>query len=321
MAYITEAGDYARLLIDASQDMIISVDITLRIVEFNPAAERTFGYTKEEVLGKPIDILYANPDEAWSVRIDTFQFGANREVRNRRKCGEVFISSLRSERICNAEGEIIGSMGISREITAQKMIEKELEDQSRLLVALNSELKAANEKLHRMATTDELTDLPNRRAMIEHLSQCWARAEREGSLLSCAILDVDRFKSINDTHGHDVGDHVLREVAAMLRQLTRRDETIGRIGGEEFLLVFNCASIEAGARCAERIRSTASKTECDAPDGALRVTLSAGLAVMTERLPSIDTLLKRADEALYVAKNAGRDRLEVAPNPTADSGV
>ncbi len=311
-AYLKDAHDYAQMLINASLDMIISVDITLRIVEFNPAAERSFGYIREEMIGKPVDILYAKPDDAWPIRIDTFRHAANTEVSNRRKNGEVFVSSLRSVRLCNQDGETIGVMGISREITVEKMIEQELHEKSMALAALNDELEDANKKLHYLATTDELTALPNRRAMMDHLNRCWAQASREDTAVTCAIFDIDKFKSINDTHGHDIGDKVLRQVADVLKRVTRTNELIGRIGGEEFLLVLTGATSEDAENATERIRKSIAGTIVTAPNFDIRVTMSAGLAIVNRRIDSVDELIKLADTALYAAKKNGRDRLECA---------
>ena len=312
-AYINDAHDYAQMLINASLDMIISVDITLRIVEFNPAAERTFGYTRDEVIGKPVDLLYAKPDDAWPIRIETFRNATNTEVYNRRKNGEVFISSLRSVRLSNHEGETIGVMGISREITAEKIIEQELREKSLALVHLNSELEAANERLHYLATTDELTGLPNRRAMMDHLNRSWAQANRSESHVTCAIFDVDKFKSINDSHGHDVGDDVLRKVAARMKNVTRANEVIGRIGGEEFLLVLTGATPNEARQATERIRTSIASSSILAHDKSIDVTMSAGLAIVNQKIASVDEMIKLADTALYSAKENGRNRLECAP--------
>lgn len=141
--YLDSAGDYARMLIDSSLDAIISVDMTLRIVEFNAAAERSFGYTKAEVLGKSIEMLYAEPAEGWRVRVKTHDRGYTGEVRNRRKNGEVFTSLVRSIKLCNADGEVIGVMGISRDITQQRTLEEQNKQYMLALSMSNRELEQA----------------------------------------------------------------------------------------------------------------------------------------------------------------------------------
>jgi len=118
--------DYAQLLVDSSLDMIISVDLLLRIVEFNPAAEIAFGYKRDEVVGQSVEMLYADPNEAWRIRTSSLDEGFSGEVRNRRKNGEVFYSYLRSVGLRNESGEIIGAMGFSRDITVEKKCLAEL---------------------------------------------------------------------------------------------------------------------------------------------------------------------------------------------------
>ncbi|GJM26093.1 MAG: hypothetical protein DHS20C16_25080 [Phycisphaerae bacterium] len=311
-AYIHDARDYAQLLIDASVDMIISTDITLRIIEFNPAAEKSFGYTRDEVIGESVDILYAEPGDAWPIRIDTFRNTANTEVLNRRKNGEVFVASLRSVRLCNHEGETIGVMGISREITAERMIEQELHEKSLVLATVNRELEVANDRLQHLASTDELTGLPNRRAIMDHLNVCWSRAQRDNSSVSCVIFDIDKFKLINDTYGHDIGDEALRSVAETIRNATRSSEMVGRIGGEEFLLVFSGGTAEEVYQGAERVRTSVATTSIAVRGERITVTMSAGLSTMNQQTNSVYELLKLADTALYIAKEKGRNRLELA---------
>lgn len=141
--YLDAAGDYARLLIESSIDAVISVDMMLRIVEFNPAAERAFGYTKSEVIGKSIEMLYAEPSEGWRVRVKTHDRGFTGEVRNRRKNGEIFTSLVRSIKLCNSDGEVIGVMGISRDITQQRTLEDQNKQYVMALSMSNRELEQA----------------------------------------------------------------------------------------------------------------------------------------------------------------------------------
>ena len=120
------AKDYAETLIDSSLDMIISVDVKRRIIEFNRAAEQTFGYSREEVLGQPVDLLYADPSEGLQVNSKTFQDGVfNGEVRNKRKNGEVFYSYVSASVMRDANGELVGFMGTSRDITNRKALERQ----------------------------------------------------------------------------------------------------------------------------------------------------------------------------------------------------
>lgn len=142
-AYLNDAGDYAQLLVETSLDMIIAVDLALRIVAFNRAAEQAFGYSRDEVIGKSIEILYADPTSAWPVRMKTFADRYSGVVRNRRKNGETFFSQLASAPVKNDRGEVIGVMGISRDVSDQVRMEDTIRLQVAALEDLNQSLKLA----------------------------------------------------------------------------------------------------------------------------------------------------------------------------------
>jgi diguanylate cyclase (GGDEF)-like protein len=204
--------------------------------------------------------------------------------------------------------------GVFMRIAAQlsQLIEK-----SRLyeqLLALNEQLTEAQRALREEATHDALTRLLNRRAILELLDKEIARAGRSGDALGVVLVDIDHFKRVNDELGHQAGDLVLREVATRLQQAARASDHVGRYGGEEFLVVLPSLKPEAAVAVAERLRRLVGERAVDASGRALSITLSAGVAVATD--PSGTTaerLIEAADRALYAAKNAGRNRVEVAP--------
>jgi two-component system cell cycle response regulator len=173
------------------------------------------------------------------------------------------------------------------------------------------DLAKANEKLYLLATTDQLTRLKNRRYFLEKLELEVERSRRYGRPCSVAIIDADRFKAINDTYGHDVGDKVLQALADALTAELRGTDLIGRLGGEEFAVLLaetdKATALEVCRRLIGRVREAAVMAD----DREVRFTVSAGV---TEINPSdeADTILKRADRALYRAKQLGRDRCEVA---------
>ncbi|WP_420125169.1 diguanylate cyclase [Longimicrobium sp.] len=168
-------------------------------------------------------------------------------------------------------------------------------------------------RLRVMAMTDELTRLPNRRHLLSVAHDRLADARRTHQPISILALDVDHFKRINDTFGHEVGDTVLREVAETCRGVLRHDDVIGRTGGEEFIVVLPRADAERAMEIAERLRAAVERMDWDHVDPALRVTLSVGVA---ERAPADDdfaALSRRADDSLYRAKERGRNRVDLAP--------
>ena len=176
----------------------------------------------------------------------------------------------------------------------------------------NAELETLNDKLQRMATTDELTGLPNRREAMARLADYWAAANRADEPLACMMLDIDHFKRCNDTHGHDVGDAVLRDTARVLKRCARAGETVFRLGGEEFVVLCPGATTETAAVGADRLRAAVEANRIEQGRVSLGVTISVGVAERSHRSSSPDDLLKLADGALYEAKRSGRNRVCVA---------
>jgi len=169
------------------------------------------------------------------------------------------------------------------------------------------------EETRRLALTDPLTGLDNRRQLFALGSRALAAARRYGRPLTCIMLDIDHFKRINDTYGHGVGDEVLRTVARRCRASVRDVDVLGRYGGEEFAVVLPEIDRELGAIVAERLRTAIGGSPVATSAGPVQVTVSAGVAELDEDTEDLGALVAAADDALYVAKRSGRDRVEVAP--------
>ncbi len=170
------------------------------------------------------------------------------------------------------------------------------------------ELERVCAELAVAATTDPLTGLFNRRAFFARLFEAWAEAERLGHPLALLLLDLDRFKEINDGFGHEVGDRVLQHVARLLRTQARRYDVPARIGGEEFALLMPGSGRAQGLAAAERLRAQLDAMPLELEPGSLKVTASFGVASKPTAQDPQD-LLRRADRALYAAKRAGRNRV------------
>ena len=164
------------------------------------------------------------------------------------------------------------------------------------------------EKLHLLATRDELTGLFNRRLMLDVLRSEVARARRNGEPFCLGMLDLDHFKQINDTYGHLAGDAILREAAARMQESVRCYDTLGRWGGEEFLIVMSAADSEAGKVILERVRSSLAAHLVTVAGVDIEATASLGGTVFKPG-DTIDQLIREADEALYRAKREGRNRV------------
>ncbi len=178
----------------------------------------------------------------------------------------------------------------------------------------NDRLRASVRQTIELAVTDGLTGLHNRRYLDSHLKLLIDRSLARGRQMSICMTDIDRFKLINDTYGHDVGDVVLREFASRLRTAVRGADLACRYGGEEFVLVMPDTSAETAAAVAERLRMTIEQEPFRLSDGGvpLQVTASIGIASLLPQGDAAETLLKRADNALYEAKRAGRNRVVAA---------
>lgn len=166
-------------------------------------------------------------------------------------------------------------------------------------------------KLETMATTDGLTGLLNKRAMLEAAAQKLAASHRFGRKLSLLVVDIDFFKKVNDTHGHDVGDLVIKGLGGVLERQKRTTDVVARFGGEEFVVLCEQTDEGGALQLGERIREELAKTTFHTPNGPFQVTCSVGVATFPEGGEKWDDLFKAADEALYASKRGGRNRVTV----------
>lgn len=223
----------------------------------------------------------------------------------------VIIASARGEGMMRAEGIEIGA----DDYLVKPIVMKELLARLRnglMLRRLQAELEEKNRELARLAATDGLTGLPNRRSFDRNLEREIQGAKRYDDPLALVLMDVDEFKAVNDRFGHEVGDEVLREIAARLRDACRAGDNVARIGGEEFGLILTRTTAEGAACVAERTRGTISDRIVATSAGELTVTISAGVAAAGGDLGfDPQELFRAADEALYASKREGRNRVTV----------
>jgi diguanylate cyclase (GGDEF)-like protein len=188
------------------------------------------------------------------------------------------------------------------------------EDQEILSFLANAVvLDVENARLYRLSVTDPLTKAYNRQYLRERIPDEIDRGRRFGHPLSVLLFDVDHFKTVNDTHGHDAGDDVLRAIAETVRENLRHFDTLARYGGEEFVVVLPNTDTPEGVKTAERLRTQIESLDIATAGRSLRVTASFGVATLTTDMREESELLRAADEALYAAKRSGRNRTEIAP--------
>jgi two-component system cell cycle response regulator len=181
------------------------------------------------------------------------------------------------------------------------------------MIELQRQIEAKNLLLSELALTDALTGLPNRRAIEEWAARQLSAAARYGFSFWVAVADLDHFKAVNDTHGHEAGDTVLKAFSGILRANSRQSDICGRMGGEEFLSILTHATAENAKIVIDRIREQFAAMKFDFDGSSLSVTASFGLAGFEgERAPDFHRLVAQADAALYSAKGRGRNRVEIA---------
>ena len=184
-----------------------------------------------------------------------------------------------------------------------KRLQEEIEERER-------ELMEANQRLRHMSQTDALTGLDNRRHIETRIEEMFEHAKRLGEPFSCVMVDLDKFKSVNDEYGHQAGDAVLRQLAKILKHEVREIDHAGRYGGEEFILLLTGTVLDAEVTFAERVRKAIESHTFTFDNGAIQRTASFGVAAWPHpKITSCDGLVRAADDALYVAKETGRNRV------------
>ncbi|HKH64173.1 MAG TPA: sensor domain-containing diguanylate cyclase [Solirubrobacterales bacterium] len=281
------ADERARRFFDLSRDMLCTANVEGYFVELNDAWSRQLGYGLDELRATPF-VERVHPDDRERTEVEAaglFEGTETLEFENRYQAKDGSWHWLRWSSQLSPDESMIYAR--ATDVTHLKQIEAEREE------LLN--------QVQEMARHDQLTGLPNRRALEEQLPRAMARARRSRSPISIAILDIDHFKTYNDTNGHLAGDEVLRACARAWDSALRGEDMIVRFGGEEFLVLLPDTEPEQAAEIVERLRL---KTPMDQ-------TCSAGLACW-DFAESIDDLLGRADKALYLAKASGRNQLAEA---------
>ncbi len=208
-----------------------------------------------------------------------------------------------------SDGNFAGIIGSCVDITRCKSVQRELQQLLAASDAAHAQLTEQTRRLHHLAGCDPLTGVFNRRSFREQFEREWVRSLRYERPLACIMLDVDFFKKVNDAHGHAAGDASLKQVAEVLAKRCRPSDVICRYGGEEFCIMAPETDEEGAAMLAERLRSALAAAAIEVGDRLLCVTASFGVAQRDQDVDNVDNLIERADQALYVAKRSGRNRV------------
>lgn len=244
---------------------------------------------RQTKLGRAIYILILTALEAEEKLIEAFDAGV-----------DDFMSKPLKSRVLGAR-----LRAGQRVVMLQQEIERDREEIRRFA----AELAVTNRRLQEAALTDVLTGFPNRRYAIERFQQEWQASNRSKRPLSCMMIDVDHFKNINDTHGHDVGDVVLKQTAQAIKSGLRAQDVVCRTGGDEFIVICPETDLAQALICGERVRKAVHEMKLTTGTLNLKGSVSVGVAVRDEKMTDVDALIKRADEGVYLAKQGGRDKV------------
>ena len=280
------------VVFDMADEAMVVTNAQNEIISVNPAFTTITGYDLQDVKGRNPRLLSAKThsrsfyEGMWERMLTTG--GWSGEVLNRRKNGEVYTEWLSIKRVLDQRGQLTNYVAVFSDITARK---------------------ASEGRMRHLALHDALTDLPNRALLTERLGQALVRARRNRTRLGLMYFDLDKFKPVNDTLGHEVGDLLLKAVAGRAVECVRESDTVARVGGDEFVVLLSVVEGETDAlMVAEKIR-VAMVRPFEIKGQALEISASIGLALYPEHGVDEQTLARHADEAMYQSKKDGRNRV------------
>jgi diguanylate cyclase (GGDEF)-like protein/PAS domain S-box-containing protein len=272
-----------------SQDGMIVADSQSKILRVNDAFTKITGYCADEVIGKTPRILQSGRHDAsfyasmWATIRDAGVWHG--EIWNRRKNGEIYPEQITITAIKGRHEQVTHYVAVLRDITVRKQLENEVAQ---------------------LAFFDTLTQLPNRRLFTDRLNQSLTRAQRENSSIALMFIDLDKFKPINDSYGHETGDWVLQMVARRIESGLRASDTAARVGGDEFLVLLpDLQSNDDALTVAEKIRLALDQSFVTPSGVTLSASASIGIAIYPDQAQTQEDLLRLGDRAMYEAKNAG----------------
>ena len=278
----------AETVFNSVNEAVMVTDRENRIVAVNPSFIAITGFSGEDVLGRNPSMLSDSRTESdevksmWQEMASTGRWQG--EIVNRRKSGELYIGWVSINSVRDAKGDIANYVSVFSDISERKISEK---------------------RMQYLAHYDLLTDLPNRALFGDRLQQGLVKARRDNELLALMFVDLDKFKSVNDTLGHHIGDLLLKEVAKRLRDCIRESDTAARIGGDEFVVILPDIQVEQDAvNVAEKILASI-EAPCNLEGHDVRIGVSIGIAIYPMHGNSDEVLLSNADAAMYQAKHGG----------------
>lgn len=298
-----------RAALDTLAEGLLVLDQSGRIAFVNRSFASTVGQSFADLQGRKATQLEFTPadDQAtpWSTLVFGDQPRSGVAVNLRMPDGQQRIFKMNSSPIVDDRGARRGVLVSFDDVTVMEKKKTELMEMLDELTRSRNKIRKQNEQLQELATRDALTGCFNRRSFFETFEKCWELAHREHRPLSCIMVDVDHFKSVNDTHGHATGDEVLKAVAETLRKEVGDVGTVGRYGGEEFCILLPGLAIDVAADYAETYRRAIAALKFHS----FSVTASLGVSCTSGDAASPQELMDQADKCLYVAKRGGRNQV------------
>jgi diguanylate cyclase (GGDEF)-like protein len=307
-------GNSARVLIvDDHEDNVELLRMRLEAWGYRTAAERDGEAALAAVEADPPDLVLL---DVMMPKVDGFEVA--RRVKANRSLP--FIPIIMQTALDSTEDKVEGLEAGADDYITKPIDFAELRARLRSMLRIKRlqealeererELLEVNERLRHMSQTDGLTGLANRRHIEDRLHEMWEHSQRLHEPLGCVMVDLDRFKSVNDTYGHQAGDAVLKQLAQILQREAREIDRVGRYGGEEFMLLLPGTVLDSAVTFAERVRKEVEGHTFTFDGGSIRRTASFGVsAVPHPRVRDCEVLVRAADDALYVAKEIGRNRV------------
>jgi diguanylate cyclase (GGDEF)-like protein/PAS domain S-box-containing protein len=298
-AELRQANAYNRSLIEISLDPLVTISPEGKITDVNAAMEEATGWSRDKLIGTDVENYFTDPMAARAGYQQVFRNGLVRDyaLEIRHRDGHVTPVLYNAAVYRDDTGRVAGIFAAARDITNIKQAEEYI-----------NALHLAKAQLQELAHHDPLTHLPNRRLLDDRLHQAIAQNLRTDRMIAICYLDLDGFKPVNDQLGHEVGDQLLIEVASRLLSIVRAGDTVARIGGDEFVLLLSeLTSLEECKQILARLLDviTAPYSNCDAQQ--FKISASIGVTLFPQDTADQDTLLRHADQAMYTAKQNGRN--------------
>ncbi len=306
-----------RTALDTLAEGLLIVDKKGFIVFSNQAFTLKVGMKAKDLIGNQCaDFNWEFPDLdsteyelPWITTLKSGQSQSGATIKLKTALSETYTFTVNTSPIAATSGNIRGALVTFDDITEIEAKNNELERMLDKLESSKREISRQNQELQVLATRDPLTGVLNRRSLFQGLDTLFADAREEDRLLSCLMVDIDHFKSVNDQFGHAVGDKVIKLLAMILTEYSRPNDLVGRYGGEEFCVIFPGADGGIGIEIAERMRIAVQESSGAKFTSALQITSSFGVSVLSEDIGTSGELIDRADKALYAAKEGGRNRV------------